>query len=211
MTHCCSFIRFAGIIGAVMLFVTAVSAQNADDVLARLRVRYDAMESMRASFSQSTSSTYLDDTEHFYGDIVLQGDSFRIEMADQTIVTNTVLTWIYNRSENQVLINGYEIDETTFSLSTFLAEFDTAYEVASYERVDGLDAVKLLPIDPFSAFRSVTLWASDDIVVRLHIVDMNDVEMQFDLTDIEFNPEIPEGTFLFSVPDGVDVIDLREN
>lgn len=194
-----------------MLFVPAVWAQNADDVLARLRVRYDAMESMRASFSQSTSSTYLDDTEHFYGEIVLRGDSYRIEMADQTIVTDTVTTWIYNRLENQVLINDYEIDETTFSLSTFLAEFDTAYEVESYVRVDGMHTVKLVPNDPLSAFRSVTLWASDDVVVRLHVVDMNDVEMQFELTDIEFNPETPEGTFLFSVPDGVEVIDLREN
>jgi len=211
MTRQPSYITFAAFVGTLMLFVPAVSAQNADDVLGRLRVRYDAMESMRASFSQSTSSSYLDDTEHFYGEIVLQRDSYRIEMVDQTIVTNAVWTWIYNRSENQVLINSYEIDETTFSLSTFLTEFDTAYDVGSYARDDGVHIIKLIPTDPFSAFRSVTLWASDDVVVQLLVIDLNDVEMQFELTDIEFNPEIPEGTFLFSVPDGVEVIDLREN
>lgn len=186
-------------------------AQSSDDVIERLRTRYDAMQAMRATFSQTTSSTFLDNVEHFEGDILIQGDQYRIEMANQTIVTNTIVSWVYNRSENQVLINDYEPDENTFSLTTFLDEFDSAYDVVSYERKDKLDVLALRPQDPLSMFRDVTLWADGDIVVRLDVVDMNDVKMKFELSDIQFNPELSDQTFIFSIPNGVEVIDLREN
>ncbi|MCH8246746.1 MAG: outer membrane lipoprotein carrier protein LolA [Bacteroidetes bacterium] len=186
-------------------------AQSSDDVIERLRTRYDAMQAMRATFSQTTSSTFLDNVEHFEGDILIQGDQYRIEMANQTIVTNTIVSWVFNRSENQVLINDYEPDENTFSLTTFLDEFDSAYDVVSYERKDKLDVLALRPQDPLSMFRDVTLWADGDIVVRLDVVDMNDVKMKFELSDIQFNPELSDQTFIFSIPNGVEVIDLREN
>ena len=186
-------------------------AQSSDDVIERLRTRYDAVQAMRATFSQTTSSTFLDNEEHFEGDILIQGDQYRIEMANQTIVTNTIVSWVFNRSENQVLINDYEPDENTFSLTTFLDEFDSAYDVVSYERKDKLDVLALRPQDPLSMFRDVTLWADGDIVVRLDVVDMNDVKMKFELSDIQFNPELSDQTFIFSIPNGVEVIDLREN
>ena len=186
-------------------------AQSSEDVIERLRARYDAMQAMRATFSQTTSSTYLDDAEHFEGDILIQGDQYRIEMSNQTIVTNTVVSWVFNKSENQVLINDYELDENTFSLSTFLDEFDSVYDVDSYTRIGKLDVLTLLPQDPLSLFRTVKLWADGNVVVRLNVVDMNDVEMNFELSDIQFNPELSDQTFIFSVPTGVEVIDLREN
>ncbi|MCZ6705983.1 MAG: outer-membrane lipoprotein carrier protein LolA [Bacteroidetes bacterium] len=187
------------------------NAQSSDDVIERLRTRYDAVQAMRATFSQTTSSTFLDNVEHFEGDILIQGDQYRIEMSNQTIVTNTIVSWVFNRSENQVLINDYELDENTFSLTTFLDEFDSAYDVVSYERKDKLDVLALRPQDPLSMFRDVTLWADGDIVVRLDVVDMNDVKMKFELSDIQFNPELSDQTFIFSIPNGVEVIDLREN
>ncbi|MCZ6757635.1 MAG: outer-membrane lipoprotein carrier protein LolA [Bacteroidetes bacterium] len=187
------------------------NAQSSDDVIERLRTRYDAVQAMRATFSQTTSSTFLDNVEHFEGDILIQGDQYRIEMSNQTIVTNTIVSWVFNRSENQVLINDYELDENTFSLTTFLDEFDSAYDVVSYEREDKLDVLVLKPQDPLSLFRDVTVWADGDVVVRLDVVDMNDVEMKFELSDIIFNPELSDQTFIFSIPNGVEVIDLREN
>ena len=186
-------------------------AQSSEDVIERLRARYDAMQAMRATFSQTTTSTYLDDAEYFEGDILIQGDQYRIEMSNQTIVTNTVVSWVFNKSENQVLINDYELDENTFSLSTFLDEFDSVYDVDSYTRIGKLDVLTLLPQDPLSLFRTVKLWADGNVVVRLNVVDMNDVEMNFELSDIQFNPELSDQTFIFSVPTGVEVIDLREN
>lgn len=195
----------------LLMGIGQVFAQSADDVIDRLRSKYDAMVAMRATFSQTTSSTFLDDVEHFGGDILIQGDQYRIEMINQTIVTNTVLSWVFNKSDNQVLINDYELDENTFSLATFLNEFDSAYDVESYKQNGRLDVLTLVPQDPLSLFRTVKLWADGNVVVRLEVVDMNDVEMNFELSNIQFNPELSDQTFIFSIPTGVEIIDLREN
>jgi outer membrane lipoprotein carrier protein len=132
-------------------------------------------------------------------------------MAGQTIVTNTQLTWVYNRAENQVLVNDYEEDPNTFSLTTFLSEFDSTYTAESYAREDDRDVVTLIPVDPLSSFRSVRLYAETGIVRRLVVVDINDVQMDIQLSNILFDPEITDQSFIFSVPDDADVIDLRDN
>jgi len=188
-------------------------AQSADEVLASLRTKYDSMTSLSATFNQTTSSTYMDETEHYSGDIFLQGDSYRIEMATQTIVSDAQLMWIYNKSENQVLINDYVDDETTFSLSRFLREFDSAYTVGAFENTETGSILTLLPSDPYSSFQSVTMWTRtrDDLVTRLDVLDVNDVEMRFDLLDIVFNPSDPDGSFIFETPVGVEEIDHRDS
>ena len=207
-------LRNTALAGLVALFVTAVplsTAQSVEEALSRLRERYDAMGSMRATFTQVTTSTFLDEPERYAGSILLSGDRYRIETAQQTIVTDTVRTWVYNRYENQVLINDYESDPSTFSLSSFLDEFDTAYRVQEYRLDDGLDRITLSPEDPLSAFRTVTIWTDDGVVRRLHVVDLNDIEMNIALSDIVFNPELPADSFTFSIPEGAELIDLREN
>ena len=207
-------LRNTALAGLVALFVTAVpvsTAQSVEEALSRLRERYDAMGSMRATFTQVTTSTFLDEPERYAGSVLLSGDRYRIETAQQTIVTDTVRTWVYNRYENQVLINDYESDPSTFSLSSFLDEFDTAYRVQEYRLDDGLDRITLSPEDPLSAFRTVTIWTDDGVVRRLHVVDLNDIEMNIALSDIVFNPELPADSFTFSIPEGAELIDLREN
>ena len=184
-----------------------------EDVLRSLRTKYDTMVSMSAAFDQTTSSDFMDTDERYRGHILLSGDAYRIEMPAQTIVTDTQLTWVYNATESQVLINNYVDDETTFSLSRFLSEFDTAYSVQSIEETADGPTVVLIPNDEFSSFLSVQMWirSSDGIVNRLRVVDVNDVEMLFDLSDIVFNPTVPENSFRFITPAGVEEIDLREN
>jgi len=204
---------FSSIIALLGSDLVVAQSRDADAIMLSLRTKYDTMVSLSATFDQTTSSEFMDTEDHFHGDILIQGDAYRIEMTGQTIVSNANLTWIHNKSENQVLINNYVYDETTFSLSRFLSEFDTAYSVQSFERTPDGPTVVLIPNDEFSSFLSVQMWIrkSDSIVFRLRVIDINDVEMMFDLSNIVFNPTVPSGSFLFVTPDGVEEIDLREN
>jgi len=203
----------SGVLCLLIISSSDLRAQTVDEVLARLRSKYDTMTSLSAKFDQTTSSTYMDETEHYHGDIILQGDSYRIEMLTQTIVSDTQIIWVYNKSESQVLINDYVDDETTFSLSRFLNDFDKAYRVSTFENIDSGSVLTLLPSDPFSSFQSVTMWtrSRDDLVTRIDVIDVNDVEMRFDLLDITFNPPVPEGLFVFVTPENVEEIDLRDS
>lgn len=191
------------------------SAQSADELSERLASRYEQLGAMRASFVHVATSDFMDSPERFSGTMIFAGSRYRIETVSQTIVTDGETTWIHNRAEGQVLINDYVEDEFSFSLTTFLSQFGNDYDTAlqgSQRRSGQMHYVlELSPRDDFATFRSVELWMrkSDSIVTHLIVVDLNDVTMTFDLSDIEIDPPVLESTFSFDIPQSVEVIDLR--
>lgn len=194
----------------------ATAEEKARTMATQLSDRYDAIESMRLRFVQTASSAFMDTDERYSGELVFTDTEYRIETSNQTIVTDGVTTWIHNRGQQQVIINDFVEDETAFSLTRFLRSFSEEYRTSweGTQTLDGSrhDRLRLLPTDDFAAFRQVDLWVrqSDGLVTRLIAVDLNDVRMVFDLSDIKVNPAVPEGHFAFDIPDDVDVVDLRE-
>jgi len=206
----------------VLLAVSSAISGSAQDtngdarmLAQRLAHRYESIETMKARFVQVARSSFLDEDERFSGDLTFSQDQYRVETGGQTIVTDGVTTWIHNRGENQVLVNNYVDDEGSFSLTTFLRQFDQEYDVAGdgQESLLGTmhDRLYLRPLDDFSSFQSVRLWIrrSDLIVTHLVVVDLNDVTMTFDLSDIQVNPQLESHVFEFEIPESVEVIDLR--
>lgn len=179
--------------------------------------RYSSIHGMRLRFVQTASSAFMDEDERFSGQLSFTDTAYRVTTSNQTIVTDGTTTWIHNRGEGQVIINDFVEDETSFSLTAFLRSFSKDYD-STWEGRETLagsahDRLRLLPKDDFASFRQVDLWirASDGLVTRLIALDLNDVRMEFDLSDLEVNPDLPADLFRFSVPDGVKVVDLREN
>ncbi|PIQ63786.1 MAG: hypothetical protein COV99_00900 [Bacteroidetes bacterium CG12_big_fil_rev_8_21_14_0_65_60_17] len=180
-----------------------------------IRARYGESTTFTAHFNQHVTSAFLDSDERYSGRLWLRGPAYRVETGGQTIVSDGEHVWIHNIAEKQVLLSLAEDNSDDFSLVSFLSEFDTAYESA--ERPDTtiqnqrLRTLELTPTDPFATFQTVTMWARprDAAVVRLRVVDQSDVVMHFTLSDLDFPDELPDATFQFDIPDGVELVDLR--
>ncbi|NND73124.1 MAG: outer membrane lipoprotein carrier protein LolA [Rhodothermales bacterium] len=206
-----------GILFALILTIprSDIAAQDATTVLGDLRSTYDAITGLKADFSQTMNSEYMNEPQETSGTLVLMGDKYRVEAGVQTIVTDGEFTWVYNAAEDQLIINDYEEDETTFSISDFFQTFDERYTVQDLTSTstDGVEhhILALTPTDPASFFTGVTLWvrATDNIITRLQIMDANETEMTFGLDEIQINPEIAPDSFSFTPDDGTDVVDLR--
>ncbi len=189
--------------------------QRAQALAARLADKYDSVQAMQARFVQIATSQFMDDPERFSGLLIFSQNQYRVETSTQTIVADGTTTWIHNRGEQQVLINDFVEDETSFSLTSFLRNFDSEYDVRAdgQESLSGTqhDILFLTPRDDFSAYRSVRLWIRrrDLIVTHLVVIDLNDVTMTFDLSEIIVNPELDSQTFAFQIPEDVEIIDLR--
>lgn len=198
-----------------LLSVSTSYAQDADEVFGRLKEKYQSIESLRAEFSQTMSSSYLDKPATSEGVLIASGEQYRVEMQGQTLVTNGEVTWVYMPSQNQVLINNYEEDEQTFSISEFLFDYDEKYELSdvSTTSLNGQThyVVRLDPKadDAFFTEATLSVRASDNVVTRLEVVDVNGTTMQFDLKNIQINPPLDENVFTFSPPADAEVIDLR--
>lgn len=180
-----------------------------------LQDRYSSLVSMRARFVHTMRSDFLDASERYSGTLVFENEKYRVETGNQTIVTDGVVTWVHNISENQVLINDYDADESTFSLTEILRAFDREYDAVSVETTTDDDMphriLELVPRDVFTDYRSVHLWIrdTDGLVTRMKLVDLNDAVLEFDLSDIAFNPPVDPTTFSFEAPGGTEIVDLR--
>ncbi len=216
MRHPFRMMRPPGLLLAVLFLVQPPArAQSGQEVLDRIKARYESIDALQASFRQTITSAYDDAGETYEGTLVLQGDRYRVETGAQTIVTDGTVTYIWNAPENQLLINDYVEDETTFSLNDFLFHFDDVYEIASTGKalIGGKDhhMLRLRPRNPDAYFREITLLMDDrdSLITRLEVVDMNEVKMVFQLNDITLNPPLGADTFTFSPPEGAEVVDLR--
>lgn len=204
------FSRLLALAGLVFVLSAGhVRAQSADAVLSRLRTTYGNVESLRASFTQRIGGSTQT------GTVLLQGTRYRIETADQTLVTDGRTSWIYSRPDAQVLVNDYVEDETAFSPTDFFTRYPDRFHVA-LDRRETLGGVKhevlrLTPKEPGAFVEGVRLWvrATDGLPTRVEIRDGNGTEMRFELSKIEVNPKLSRSAFTFTAPKGVEVVDLR--
>ncbi len=192
-----------------------VFAQSDEELIGRLRAKYDQVELMKADFTQSITSPFGDVLPENTGSLLLEGDRYRVETDLQTFVTDGETTWIFNASDNQVLINDFVDDETTFSISKFLANFQNDYEIlnTSLNYLNGTrhHEMQLKSLINESFFKEVTLWMrdSDHVITRLKVVDANDALLEFNLNDIQINPNLEGDPFTFTPPATAEIIDLR--
>ena len=190
-------------------------AQDADEVFDRLKDKYESIEALRAEFSQTMSSSYMDEQATSYGVLVASGDKYRVETEGQTLVTDGEVTWVYMPSQQQVLINDYSEDEQTFSVSEFLFDYEENFELSDVKRTS-LDGEQhfVLTLEPkkddaFFTEATLSMRDRDDVVTRLQVVDVNGTTMVFRLTNIQINPKLDSGIFSFTPPKGAEVVDLR--
>lgn len=191
------------------------TAQSVDEVFERLKAKYESIDALRANFSQTMRSSYMDEEATSHGILIASGEKYRVETDGQTLVTDGIVTWVYMRSQDQVLINDYSEDEQSFSVSEFLFNYDDNFDATSVETttVDGEEHF-VLRLDPesedtFFTEATLSLRTRDDIITRLQVVDVNGTTMEFTLTDIELNPTLDASEFQFTPPNGAEVIDLR--
>lgn len=188
---------------------------EADELLARLEQTYDETEALSARFTQTTTSSFSDGAATHSGRLLLQEDRYRVETDQQTLVTNGETTWVYTPSEDQVIVNDYVEDETTFVPSEFFYDYGDRFTSTSVETTtqDGEShyVLRLEPKEEGAFYREITLWMRerDNLITQLKVVDADDTEMIFELEDIEFNPSVSADTFTFSPPEGAEVVDLR--
>lgn len=194
---------------AIVLFAGQSRAQSGDDLLDRLRERYESTDALRAHFVQTIGDATME------GTLVLSGDAYRIDTADQTLVTDGETAWVYSKLDQQVLVNDAIEDETAFSPADFFTNYPDRFDVAviGTEEIDGTrhDKLRLTPNNADAFLREVTLFvrSTDALPTRVQIVDGNGTRVAFDLQDVEVNPTLSSDVFRFVAPSGVEVVDLR--
>ncbi len=190
----------------IFLIANDVLCQE-NQLLKSLQTKYNSIEDITASFSQTNANSQSFTPGTFY---YKKGDKIRIELKNLVLISDRQTTWNYSVKKNKVIISNYdESDPFMFSLNKFIYDYPSKCDVS-----EGTDeAYRTLILKAKNTklnFKEVVLWVSEkDIVNKIKIVDQNDRQTIIEFFNVKLNRNLPDSKFTFTPSKEVQVIDLR--
>lgn len=190
-------------------------AGEADAVVARVKARLTAIETLSCSFRREQVWKAADRTHAIAGTIRLKKPyKLRVEYSAQTIVVDGKTAWTYTPRNRQVTVTTFRRNDAEYPTpkSIFERYSGRKAEFLRQEAVAGraADVIRLVPASPDEA--DVTVWIDRERSFPVKSVEKTangDVVTSI-LTDVVINGKIPEGVFTFTAPAGVSVVDMRK-
>jgi outer membrane lipoprotein-sorting protein len=200
----------------LIILSTTLFAQDqvAKDVLDKLSTTTKSYKNMTVGFDFifENKSQNIKDVQQ--GTIVLQEESFRLEMQEQIIINDGESQWIYLADMNEVQIMEHDPEEEMMSPNKLFTIYEKGYKYtyvgAEAEKGKRLQVIDLFP-EESGAFIKITL-AVDAAKNQLHKIIMHDKNggsYTYLVTSFKSNTSVPSFTFNAADYPGTEVIDLR--
>ncbi len=210
-------IRLRVLFGYIILFSSLMLADNdADAVIEKLQKKYDGIRDASVTFTQHVKFGVTQSEQSFAGKLLMKkGNKYRIELEDQTIVTNGTSVWSYSKINKQVLIDKYKEDPASFSPDKVLVNVPNNYSAVMLgkEKIRDRETniLKLIPKSAKSNIQWMKVWVDDDemLMRQIQYLDVSDNLTTYGIMAIKLNNSLKDDEFEFRIPKDVEVIDLR--
>ena len=206
--------------------VTAIAADNPagikknitlDGILSKIEKRY-ALSGFTAGFFQSSTIKALNITDTAVGKISIKrpGKMRWIYEApeQQSIITDGTRLWIYRPDDNQVMLGvapSYFGGGKGASFLTDIRVMKESFDI-TVETPDSPDRykLKLVPKQKTIDITHIFVWISPETWEVAEVATYNTYgdETRLEFSNIEFIDDLPDPLFMFTIPDGVDMIQL---
>lgn len=190
-----------------VLFLNKSFAQdNAHDVLDKLQQKFSSINDLTANLSQSVN-----------GNLNLKGmvyykkeNNLRFEFKNILLISDGVTYWSYNQKDNKVVISDYESEgNKILSIRQIIYEYPEDCEMTTYE-LNNQTVLELIPKDDTFQFKSIKLFLNKDYLISEAIIDDPAAgEVEINISDYKLNNNLSEALFVFTPPEGSEIIDLR--
>jgi outer membrane lipoprotein carrier protein len=197
--------------------VCAFSADSPQEVLERVHKKYDQLDDGEIRFTQKMTFALAKVEQELTGTLFFKKtNKYRVEFEGQLVVTNGETVWSYSQANNQVLIDRFKADDRSMSPDRILtaAPEDYSATLIGHEKAAHGEAIilKLVPRDATSLVKSMKLWVNDAdwLIHRVEIVDQHGKETSYQVITFKTNIGIADSRFLYEIPAGVEVVDLRD-
>ncbi len=199
------------VVGSVLL-----ASQNAEEVLEKVRKHYETVKDAELRFTEKVRFPMAKIEQQISGTLfVKKNNKYRVELDDRVIVTDGQTLWSYSASNNQVIIDRFKQDEKSLTPEKILVgtpENFTATLVGE-EMLAGSETtiLKLVPKDEQSFIHSLRLWIDEKewMIRQVEIVDVSEKQTTYAVLELRTNTGLQDSRFVYRIPEGVDVVDLR--
>jgi len=189
----------------MFLGVSVFGQDSSNELLKAVQSKYNSLNTLSVNFSKSSGNSV-----DFSGKLFLKKENkLRIELKNNTIITDGKTFWNYNKKENKVIINNYDpLEPSELSLNTFINDYPSKSRISS-----GTDGnYRTLTLEPETSelnFSKAELFINKDNLVDKVIIVSNSGKAVIAFSDYKPGQDIPDSEFTYSPPKGIKVIDLR--
>ncbi|UCD36312.1 MAG: outer membrane lipoprotein chaperone LolA [Nitrospiraceae bacterium] len=189
-----------------------------DDVsktVADLQKRFSEIKDLKGSFIQKSYIKDLEDTQEYAGTFFIRKPSSMMwEYAaprDEKVLINGQETWIYKKSENQVIKTRFtrkEYSQVPIALLAGLENISDEFDITVPEK----NALQLIPKKKTGFIRYLVLETGNGSmpVKMFTIFDTYGNIIMIELKDVQTNPGLEDSLFTFTVPPGAEVYDMSD-
>lgn len=126
----------------------------------------------------------------------------------QHIVADGERIWFYDVDLEQVTVKSQQdaLSNTPATLLSGELLPEEKYQVTNIQSQDGLTWVRLIPKDSEANFQLISLAFKGNNLSTLVMRDSFDQQTQLVFTNVEENSVLPVNKFVFTTPEGVDVV-----
>jgi outer membrane lipoprotein-sorting protein len=193
----------------ILLFVVSVSAQDkGKDILDAVQKKYKSINDFSADFKQSTNGKASLNGKIFFS----KGNKLRLELKNLTIISDGTVFWNYNKGQKKVVINNASGSElSSFSIDKFLYDYPSKSTV-TLEKENNHDVLLLVPQkDNDMNFKKTRIRVNqDNLIIEVSIENLSGAITNLQFSNYKLNQNLLESKFIFSPPEGTNVIDLRK-
>jgi outer membrane lipoprotein-sorting protein len=198
----------------------ATSDPEATKILDQISSYILSQSSIQIDFTLGFQTNLNAETENQKGVLFQSGEQYFLAYANQTIVSDGTLLWVYQQDFNEVSITNVDKNASGFMLNpsqflSFYKTMDVRYAMVFEGVEDGkqVQKIELKPLDSnqiVSKLRMTTNKAENKIVrIKAFLKDGSVYTLQIDKYTL--NPDLETGLFTFdpTAYEGIHVEDLR--
>ena len=194
---------------------TAVSAATVDETVASLQKQFASIKDIKGKFIQKSYIKDLEDTQEYSGGFFIKKpDRMMWEYAaprDEKVVINNMDTWIYKKSQNQVVKTKFSKEaygQVPIALLASLENIRDDFDITMPEK----NALQLAPKRKIGFIKTVVLeLASGEMPVKMFtIFDTYGNIIMIELKNVQTNPGLDDAIFTFKIPPGAEVYDMSK-
>ena len=197
-----------GLLIFVCLSVTA-NAATAINAAQRLHQLLKPINSLSADFTQQIKGHNNRELQLLNGNLSLKKtNQLRWNVLDpmpQLIVSDGKLVWLYDPDLEQVVIQSFSDDFMANPISILLGDLDQLNRDFTVSLISD-DRFSLKPKQKNSLFVAIQLRFVDSVLSHIEYQDNFGQNTQLTLSQVKLNPQLSKNTFVFDIPQGVDII-----
>lgn len=191
--------------------LTLAAATARADALDTLKTFISEVKTGRAAFTQTVTSPDGAKSRESSGSFEFaRPNRFRfayVKPYEQLIVADGQKVWLYDTDLEQVTVRSFDqaLGATPAALLAG-GSLERDFELKALPDEGGLQWVQALPRVKDGSFQSLKIGFREGALAAVEIVDAFGQRSRLAFSQVEANPALPPGRFMFTPPAGVDVI-----